>query len=90
MPYIFRIEVIDTAILRPGRFGKLHYVSLPSQEERALILKALGRRKPLDPDVDLNFIAQMEACKDLSGADLAALVCPILLSSLIFSCGLLF
>ncbi|PKI45007.1 hypothetical protein CRG98_034602 [Punica granatum] len=69
-----RIEVIDSALLRPGRFGKLHYVRLPSQEERALILKALGRKKPLDPDVDLNCIAQMEACENLSGADLAALM----------------
>ncbi|PKI68786.1 hypothetical protein CRG98_010843 [Punica granatum] len=69
-----RIEVIDSAVLRPGRFGKLHYVRLPSQEERALILKALGRKKPLDPDVDLNSIARMEACTNLSGADLAALM----------------
>lgn len=78
MPSVFRIEVIDSAVLRPGRFGKLHYVHLPSQEERALILKVIGRKKPLDPDVDLNFIAQMDACNNLSGADLAKLVCSIL------------
>ncbi|KAK4796553.1 hypothetical protein SAY86_028879 [Trapa natans] len=72
-----RIESIDSAILRPGRFGKLHYVPLPSQEDRALILQALSMKKPkkpLDPDVDLNCIAQMEACKNLSGADLRELM----------------
>lgn len=78
MPSVFRIEVIDSALLRPGRLGKLHYVRLPNQEERALILRALGRKKRLDPDVDLNSIARMEACENFSGADLAALVCPIL------------
>ncbi|KAL3727613.1 hypothetical protein ACJRO7_032366 [Eucalyptus globulus] len=69
-----RIEVIDSALLRPGRFGKLHYVRLPSADERGLILKALGRKKPIDAGVDLEAIGQMEACQNLSGADLAALV----------------
>lgn len=69
-----RIEIIDSALLRPGRFGKLHYVRLPSADERGLILKALGRKKPLDAGVDLAAVGQMEACQNLSGADLAALV----------------
>lgn len=74
-----RIEVIDSALLRPGRFGKLHYVRLPSADERGLILKALGRKKPIDAGVDFDAIGRMEACQNLSGADLSALVC--LLSS---------
>ncbi|KAK4746218.1 hypothetical protein SAY87_012530 [Trapa incisa] len=72
-----RIGAIDSSLLRPGRFGKLHYVPLPSQEEPALILQALSwkkPKKPLDPDVDLNSIAQMEACKNLGGADLRELM----------------
>lgn len=66
---------MDRAVLRPGRFGKLLYVPLPSPYERGLILEALGRKKPIDASVDLCTIGQMEACENLSGADLAALVC---------------
>ncbi|KAI0525057.1 hypothetical protein KFK09_004447 [Dendrobium nobile] len=69
-----RLEVIEPAILRPGRFGRLFYVPLPSADERALILKALCRKKPVSPDFDYNVFASREACRNLSGADLAALV----------------
>lgn len=69
-----RPEVMDRAVLRPGRFGKLIYVPLPSPHERGLILKALARKKPIDAGVDLIAIGQMEACENLSGADLAALM----------------
>lgn len=72
---ICRPEVMDRAVLRPGRFGKLLYVPLPSPDERGLILKALARKKPIDDGVDLGAIGRMEACENLSGADLAALVC---------------
>jgi len=65
---------MDRAVLRPGRFGKLLYVPLPNQEERGLILKALARKKPLDADVDLIAIGGSQACANLSGADLSALV----------------
>ncbi|XP_020575543.1 cell division control protein 48 homolog C-like [Phalaenopsis equestris] len=67
-------EVIDPAILRPGRFGRLFYVPLPSAEERGLILKSLSRKKPVSPDFDYNGLASREACRNLTGADLAALV----------------
>ncbi|KAK8483663.1 hypothetical protein V6N11_061646 [Hibiscus sabdariffa] len=69
-----RPEVMDRAVLRPGRFGKLLYVPLPSPDERGLILKALARKKPIDADVDLSAIGRMEACENLSGADLSALM----------------
>ncbi|XP_021893097.1 cell division control protein 48 homolog C-like isoform X2 [Carica papaya] len=69
-----RIDVIDRAVLRPGRFGKLLYVPLPSPDERGLILKALGRKKPIDSSVDLSAIGRMETCQNFSGADLAALI----------------
>lgn len=79
---IGRPEVMDRAVLRPGRFGKLLYVPLPSPDERGLILKALARKKPIDASVDLIAIGQKEACNNLSGADLSALVCPLLPRSL--------
>ncbi|GMY13988.1 cell division control protein 48 homolog C [Fagus crenata] len=69
-----RPEVMDRAILRPGRFGKLLYVPLPSPNERGLILKALAKKKPIDANVNLSAIGQMEACGNFSGADLAALM----------------
>ncbi|CAN4091268.1 unnamed protein product [Withania somnifera] len=69
-----RPEVMDRAILRPGRLGKLLYVPLPSPDERGLILKALARKKPIDSSVDLMIIGRDDACKNLSGADLAALM----------------
>ncbi|KAF3448765.1 hypothetical protein FNV43_RR09478 [Rhamnella rubrinervis] len=69
-----RPEVMDRAVLRPGRFGKLLYVPLPGPAERGLILKALARKKPIDASVDLSVIAEMKACENLSGADLAALM----------------
>ncbi|KAL0913461.1 hypothetical protein M5K25_016924 [Dendrobium thyrsiflorum] len=71
-----RLEVIDPAILRPGRFGRLFYVPLPSTDERGLILKALARKKPVSPDFDYNAFTSREACKNLNGSDLAALGNP--------------
>ncbi|CAN1228201.1 Cell division control protein 48 homolog C [Linum grandiflorum] len=69
-----RPEVIDPALLRPGRLGKHVLVSLPSAEDRCLILKTLARGMPLDPSVDLDAIGRMEACENLSGADLNQLM----------------
>ncbi|XP_030507431.2 cell division control protein 48 homolog C [Cannabis sativa] len=69
-----RPEVMDNALLRPGRFGKLLYVPLPSPDERGSILKALARKKPVDASVDLSAIGRMEACDNFSGADLSSLV----------------
>ncbi|KAK9051166.1 hypothetical protein SSX86_027792 [Deinandra increscens subsp. villosa] len=77
-----RPEVIDRALLRPGRLGKHLYVSLPNQEERGLILKAVSRNKHLDTDVDLIAIARSEACANFSGADLAHLMNEAALAAL--------
>jgi len=66
---------MDRALLRPGRFGKLLYVPLPNPDQRVLILKALARKKAIDATVDLSAIARMGGCENLSGADLAAVVC---------------
>ncbi|TVU31628.1 hypothetical protein EJB05_23323, partial [Eragrostis curvula] len=69
-----RIDVIDDAILRPGRFGKKHYVPLPGADERVSILKAHAQSRPISSGVDLDALARREECSNLSGADLALLV----------------
>jgi ribosome biogenesis ATPase len=69
-----RPDMIDPAMLRPGRLDKLLYVPLPSPEERVKILKTCARKTPLAPDVNLEKIALSERCNGFSGADLASLV----------------
>ncbi|EMS60243.1 Cell division control protein 48-like protein C [Triticum urartu] len=71
-----RIDVIDDALLRPGRLGQKYFVLLPSANERHSILKALicSQRKPVSCTVDLDAFARREECNNLSGADLASLV----------------
>ena len=65
--------MIDSAFLRPGRFGNLVYVPLPNADERVSILKSIAKKRPIDPSVDLDAIAKMN-CQRFSGADLANLV----------------
>jgi transitional endoplasmic reticulum ATPase len=66
-----RPDLLDPAILRPGRFDKLIYVPPPDEKSRHQILKIYTRRMPLAPDVSLKELAmRTEMC---SGADLAAL-----------------
>ncbi|RKP02468.1 hypothetical protein CXG81DRAFT_5346, partial [Caulochytrium protostelioides] len=69
-----RPDMMDPAMMRPGRFDKTLYVDLPSASERVDILKTLTKRTPLDADVDLVAVAAHPAARHLSGADLAALV----------------
>lgn len=72
-----RPDMIDPAVLREGRLGKILYVGLPSASGRVEILKALtknGRKPLLAPDVDLEAIGTSEQCSGYTGADLAALV----------------
>ncbi len=64
-----RPEVLDKALLRPGRFDRQIVVDAPDAEGRAAILKVHSRNKPLAPDVDLPRIAR--ATPGFSGADLA-------------------
>ncbi|KAJ3681225.1 hypothetical protein LUZ60_015714 [Juncus effusus] len=69
-----RIEVMDPAVLRPGRFGKILYVPLPDADERVAIMRAHARNKPVDADVDLSVLACGARCENLTGADLASLM----------------
>ncbi|CAG9864489.1 unnamed protein product [Phyllotreta striolata] len=72
-----RIDIIDPAVLRPGRLDKALYVGLPSATDRAEILAALtknGTKPRLAADVSLETIAECKYCEGFTGADLAALV----------------
>ena len=69
-----RPDIIDPALLRPGRLDKTLFVPLPSSDERGAILTALTKRTPLGADVDLNAIASSPGCDGFSGADLGSLV----------------
>jgi cell division protease FtsH len=66
-----RPEVLDPALLRPGRFDRQVTIPLPTLKERAAILVVHCRDKRLGPDVDLNIVAR--GTPGFSGADLANL-----------------
>jgi cell division protease FtsH len=67
-----RLDVLDPALLRPGRFGRHIAVPLPSEAGRAAILKVHCAAKPLAPDVDLGELAA--SMGGMSGAQLAEVV----------------
>merc|ERR1719478_299960 len=63
-----RPDIIDPAVLRPGRLDQLIYIPLPDEASRSNILKAALRKSPLAPEVDLEFLAK--TTHGFSGADL--------------------
>ena len=67
-----RPEVLDPALLRPGRFDRQITIPLPNLADREAILKVHVRDKKLDPDVNLQVVAR--GTPGFSGADLANLV----------------
>ena len=67
-----RADILDKALLRPGRFDRQVYVGLPDVKGREEILKVHTKNKPLAPDVSLKVIAQRTA--GFAGADLENLV----------------
>ena len=67
-----RPDVLDPALLRPGRFDRRVTIDLPDRKDREEILKVHARSKPLGPDVNLIVIA--ERTPGFSGADLASLM----------------
>jgi len=64
-----RPEIIDEALLRPGRLDQLIYIPLPDKPSRLSILKAGLRKTPIARDVDIDYIAHIT--EGFSGADLA-------------------
>jgi len=67
-----RPDVLDPALLRPGRFDRRVVVSLPDVKGRRGILEVHSRKKPLGPDVDMDLIAR--GTPGFSGADLENLL----------------
>ncbi len=67
-----RPDVLDKALLRPGRFDRQVYVGLPDIRGREQILKVHARKVPLDESVELSILAR--GTPGFSGADLANLV----------------
>ena len=67
-----RADILDSALLRPGRFDRQIYVNLPDVKGREAILKVHARNKPLAPDVNFKVIARMTS--GFSGADIANLL----------------
>src|SRR4051794_8865723 len=67
-----RVDVLDPALTRPGRFDRQVYVPLPDVKGRVEILKVHSRKVKLGPNVDLLRLAR--ATPGFSGADLAAII----------------
>eukprot|EP00727_Mastigamoeba_balamuthi_P000471 m51a1_g10420 putative cell division cycle protein 48 (776) ;mRNA; f:913-4569 len=63
-----RPDIIDPALMRPGRLDQLIYIPLPDKPSRLAILRAALRHSPLAPDMDLDVIAGMTP--GFSGADI--------------------
>ena len=64
-----RADVLDPALLRPGRFDRRVRITLPERPDRLAILKVHFKNKPTDDDIDLDALAAKTA--GMSGADLA-------------------
>jgi ribosome biogenesis ATPase len=71
-----RPDIIDPAMLRPGRLGTLLFVDLPAAEERGEILRTLSsaRKTPLAAELDVAAIGSSDMCHGFSGADLESLL----------------
>ena len=67
-----RIDMVDTALLRPGRFDKLLFIPVPDRDARKKIMEIHAIGKPLAKDVDLGKIA--DQTDGFSGADMASIV----------------
>lgn len=67
-----RSDVLDPALLRPGRFDRQIYVNLPDVRGREDIFKVHSRNKPIGPDVDFKILARMTS--GFSGADIENLL----------------
>jgi len=63
-----RPDIIDPALMRPGRLDQLIYIPMPDYESRLSILKAVLRKTPMSKDVDLAYLAAQT--EKFTGADL--------------------
>lgn len=56
-----RADILDPALMRPGRFDRQIFVNLPDVKGREQILKVHARNKPVSPDVNFKTVARMTA-----------------------------
>merc|ERR1712137_1199580 len=63
-----RPDIIDPALMRPGRLDQLIYIPMPDYESRLGIFRAVLKKSPVHPDVDLTYLAQ--STEKFTGADL--------------------
>jgi len=66
-----RPDILDPAMLRPGRLDSLIYIGLPDFEARISIFKACLRKSPIDPGVDYEYFA--DRTEGFSGADISGI-----------------
>jgi transitional endoplasmic reticulum ATPase len=66
-----RPEILDEALIRPGRLDQLIYIPLPDKVARFGIIKAVLRKSPVAPNVNLDFLS--DQCEGFSGADMTEL-----------------
>lgn len=66
-----RPDIIDPAVLRPGRLGLHLYVPVPNIADCLEILRTVTRKLPLASDVNLEWLAAHPQLQDFTGADLA-------------------
>ena len=64
-----RPDILDPAVIRPGRLDQLIYIPLPDLKSRIAIFKAQLRKAPIDPEVDVEVLAR--STQGFSGADIA-------------------
>ena len=66
-----RPDILDEALIRPGRLDQLIYIPLPDKGSRINIFKACCKKTPVHPNVSFDFCAELTA--DFSGADITEL-----------------
>lgn len=64
-----RPDILDPAVIRPGRLDQLIYIPLPDLKSRLAIFQASLRKAPVDPDVDMEILAR--STHGFSGADIS-------------------
>jgi transitional endoplasmic reticulum ATPase len=65
-----RPDILDPALMRPGRLDQLIYIGLPDFDARVAVFKACFRKSPVDPEVDYDYLA--DRTEGFSGADISA------------------
>lgn len=66
-----RPDILDEALIRPGRLDQLIYIPLPDKPSRVNVLKAVLRKSPIAPNISMDFLAELT--DGFTGADLTEL-----------------